>query len=354
MTFTIDELTLPATLDEPGGADFARATEVGNAVLTERYGTDEFNYEAAEELPFYHDAFQPHRLLLARVDGVIVGRGIVETGVGDDADTSWVNVDVLPDYRGRGIGTALAEGVEALAREFGSRKAISYIAVPDAAGERLPSPTGVGSIPAADFCVRFLLARGYRLEQIERGSRVALPVADLDAGLAAALATTGADYRLHHWVDATPELWREDIAVLGNRMSTDAPSAGLEEPEEEWTVERVIAADERNLASPRTRLVTVVEHVPSGRLVGFTVFSVPPQTHRSVSQYATLVLREHRGHRLGMLLKVANLDHLARVAPGHPSITTFNAEENRHMLSINEALGFAPLAAEGAFRKDLS
>lgn len=354
MTFTIDELTLPATLDEPGGAEFARATEVGNAVLTERYGTDEFNYEAAEELPFYHDAFQPHRLLLARVDGVIVGRGIVETGVGDDADTSWVNVDVLPDYRGRGIGTALAEGVEALAREFGSRKAISYIAVPDAAGERLPSPTGVGSIPADDFCVRFLLARGYRLEQIERGSRVALPVADLEARLASALATTGADYRLHHWVDATPEAWREDIAVLGNRMSTDAPSAGLEEPEEEWTVERVIAADERNLASPRTRLVTVVEHVPSGRLVGFTVFSVPPQTHRSVSQYATLVMREHRGHGLGMLLKVANLDHLARVAPGHPSITTFNAEENRHMLSINEALGFAPLASEGAFRKDLA
>lgn len=354
MTFTIDELTLPATLDEPGGAEFARATEVGNAVLTERYGTDEFNCEAAEELPFYHDVFQPHRLLLARVDGVIVGRGIVETGVGDDADTSWVNVDVLPDYRGRGIGTALAEGVEALAREFGSRKAISYIAVPDATGERLPSPTGVGSIPADDFCVRFLLARGYRLEQIERGSRVALPVADLKARLAAALATTGADYRLHHWVDATPEAWREDIAVLGNRMSTDAPSAGLEEPEEEWTVERVIAADERNLASPRTRLVTVVEHVPSGRLVGFTVFSVPPQTHRSVSQYATLVLREHRGHGLGMLLKVANLDHLARVAPGHPSITTFNAEENRHMLSINEALGFAPLASEGAFRKDLA
>ena len=354
MTFTIDELTLPATLDGAGGAEFVRATEVGNAVLTERYGTDEFNYEAAEELPFYHDAFQPHRLLLARIDGVIVGRGIVETGVGDDADTSWVNVDVLPDYRGRGIGTALAEGVERLAREFGSRKAISYIAVPDAAGERLPSPTGVGSIPAADFCVRFLLARGYRLEQIERGSRVALPVADLDARLAAALATTGADYRLHHWVDATPEAWREDIAVLGNRMSTDAPSAGLEEPEEEWTVERVIAADERNLASPRTRLVTVVEHVPSGRLVGFTVFSVPPQTHRSVSQYATLVLREHRGHGLGMLLKVANLAHLARVAPGHPSITTFNAEENRHMLSINEALGFAPLASEGAFRKDLS
>jgi hypothetical protein len=54
-----------------------------------------------------------------------------------------------------------------------------------------------------------------------------------------------------------------------------------------------------------------------------------------------------------MLLKVANLAHLERIAPGHPSVTTFNAEENRYMLDVNEAMGFVPIAYEGAFRKDL-
>jgi hypothetical protein len=54
-----------------------------------------------------------------------------------------------------------------------------------------------------------------------------------------------------------------------------------------------------------------------------------------------------------MLLKVANLAHLERVSPGHPSVTTFNAEENRHMLSVNETLGFVPIAYEGAWRRDL-
>jgi hypothetical protein len=94
--------------------------------------------------------------------------------------------------------------------------------------------------------------------------------------------------------------------------------------------------------------------VPSGRLVAYSVLSVPRQPHRAVQQYATLVLREHRGHRLGMLVKVANLAHLAATYPGHPSILTFNAEENRHMLAVNESLGFAPIAYEGAWRKDLA
>jgi hypothetical protein len=54
-----------------------------------------------------------------------------------------------------------------------------------------------------------------------------------------------------------------------------------------------------------------------------------------------------------MLLKVGNLAHLERVAPGHPSVITFNAEENRHMLTVNEAVGFVPIASESAWRKDL-
>jgi hypothetical protein len=155
-------------------------------------------------------------------------------------------------------------------------------------------------------------------------------------------------------VDRTPERWLEDRAVLATRMSTDAPSAGLEEPEDVWTVDRVRDADDRRESNPRRHLFAAAEHVPSGRLVAYSVLSVPRQPHRAVQQYATLVLREHRGHRLGMLVKVANLAHLQATHPGHPSILTFNAEENRHMLDVNEALGFTAIAYEGAWRKDLA
>jgi hypothetical protein len=55
-----------------------------------------------------------------------------------------------------------------------------------------------------------------------------------------------------------------------------------------------------------------------------------------------------------MLLKAANLLELDAVAPGHPSVVTWNAEENRHMLDVNERIGFVPMAAvDGAWRRDL-
>ena len=352
--FTIDELSLPENLDGPGAADFIRTVEVGNAVEEIGFGTADLAHEPAEDLPYYVDPHQPARMLVARVDGAIVARGMYETTVGDDADTAWLGTVVLPEFRGRGIGTALSDAVEQLATADGKAKAVVYTPISELPGERIASPTGFGSIPADHPDARYLLARGYRLEQIERLSRLALPVAGLDALVSAAQERSGGEYAVHSWIGRTPERWLEGIALLNTRMSTDAPTAGLESPEDVWTVERLVEFEDRvERLSPRRTLTTAVEHVPTGTLAGYSDLSVPVQATRSVKQWATLVLREHRGHALGMLLKVANLAHLERVAPGHPSVTTFNAEENRYMLDVNEAVGFVPIAYESAWRKDL-
>lgn len=350
MTFTIEELPIP---DEPT-PDFVRAIAVGNEVEALGYGTPDLAYEPDEELAIMHNPHEPARLLVARVDGEIVALGKHETTVGDDSDTSWLAINVLPQFRRRGIGTALADALEGMARDEGKAKVVLYAPIAEGPGERLPSPTGFGSVVARDPGVLFLQQRGYTFEQVERLSRLPLPVAGIDGLVAAAQERSGPDYRLHTWHGATPERWRADIAELGTRMSTDAPTAGLEEPADVWTVERVIESDERAAReSPRVRHTAAVEHVPTGRLVGYTVLSVPPQLHRAVDQYATIVMREHRGHKLGMLLKVGNLQHLAQKRPGHPSVMTFNAEENRHMLDVNEAVGFVAIANESAWRKDL-
>lgn len=349
--FVVDEITIPESIDAPEAADFVRAVEVGNLVEIETYGTAEITYEAAEELPKYLNPFEPHRVFVARVDGRIVGRGTAETRRGEDADTSWVSTQVLPEFRGRGIGRALVEATETA---FPVRKTIAYVAGTDLGGRRLTSPTGFGSISADARETRFLQASGYRFEQVERLSRLPLPLAALDDRVAEAQLATGDDYRVHTWAGATPERWLEDRALLATRMSTDAPSAGLEEPEDVWTVERVREADARWESNPRSRIVAAAEHIATGHLVAYTMLSVPREAHRAVDQWATLVLREHRGHRLGMLLKVANLAHLERFSPGHPSVLTFNAEENRPMLAVNEHLGFLAIGYEGAWRKDLS
>lgn len=353
-SFTVEELPIPTAPGADGWADFRAATAVRNAVEAAAYGTGELALSAEELLPFWlNQQYAPARMLAARVAGEIVARGVYETLPEASTDVAWVAVEVLPAFRRRGIGTALADRLEAIADEEGRVRTLVYTASSDAPGERLPSPTGFGSVPLANPEVRFLLARGYTLEQVERGSRLPLPVDDgeLARHLDAASKASGPDYVVHRWVDRTPERWREDMALLRTRMTTDAPSAGLEEPEEVWTVERVVLEEEAFADGPRTTLTAVVEHLPSGRLAGFTELSVPAEADRAVHQQDTLVLKEHRGHRLGMLLKIANLQGLAAERPGHPSVITFNAEENRHMLSVNEAVGFVPIGYEGAWKR---
>ena len=57
-------------------------------------------------------------------------------------------------------------------------------------------------------------------------------------------------------------------------------------------------------------------------------------------QQITAVAKEHRGHRLGLLVKAANLQQLTGDDPGARRILTGNAGANKYMIAINEMLGF--------------
>lgn len=344
--WVVEELVVPSSVDDGDAADFVDTIEIMNQTEAEAYGHDELRLFANEVLPWWQDSANPHRLFGVRVGGQLVGCGSYEY-LTADADSCWSRINVLAANRHQGVGTALADHIEFVARADGRRKIVTYFPSPDAPGERIEAPTGFGSVPADNTEVRFAVHRGFRLEQVERGSRLALPVT------VAAAVEPPADYRVHCWINATPPQWLEQMAVLNTRMSTDAPTAGLDEPEDVYTVERILEQDAAIARNPRSYLTAAVEHIPTGVLAGYTVLSVPVETDRSVVQYSTLVLREHRGHRLGMLLKLANFDHLQRERPGHPSIITFNAEENRPMLDVNEAVGFVAMGYEGAWRKDL-
>jgi GNAT superfamily N-acetyltransferase len=349
----IRELEIPSSVGADGWDDFASAMGIhyGNEALT--YGTDELAFTPAEALLGYLDQeHQPTRLFVAHDGSWMVGAARYEVEPGDDPTTAWLMVDVLPGARLAGVGSALSAKLQGVAATDGVRKAIVYAVSGYGAGDRLPAATGFGSVPRENAEVGFLLGKGYRLEQVVRGSRLGLPV-DVTAQLADAIAAAGPDFALHYWIDTTPEPWLDDMAALRQLMSTEEPTAGLEEPEDVWTVERLIEDEKRYGSSPRTRLVAAIEDTATGRLAGFTALSVPAELDRTVAQEDTLVRREYRGHRLGMLLKLANLAELQRRMPDHPAVITFNAEENRHMLDVNEAVGFTPIGYEGAWRRDL-
>lgn len=336
----IERVHIPQTLHDADAADYLAAIEVRNAVEAEGYGTDEMAVTAAEDLPAFHNEFEPAELYLARVDGKPVAMASYEYQL--DESVAWLGVKVLPAFRRQGIGSALAQHLEEVAGRNGRNNLAVYTASRDAPGERLPSPTGFGSVPADNPEVRFLVGRGYRFEQVERISRLALPI-EVDVPPAPE------GYTLHEWIGSTPERLVDGFALLKTRMSTDAPSAGMEQPEDVWTAERVHALEEQNRKANRTMFLTAVER--DGELVGFNLLNAPDERERAVIQWDTIVLREHRGHGLGMLMKTANLRQLQAARPGHPSIITFNAEENRFMLDVNERLGFVPIGYEGAWKK---
>lgn len=351
----LSRLVVPASIAGPEASEFLEFVQVQVAIETEIAGNNDLEYAPEEILPAWHNTYLPRHGVVAKLDGRIIGDAVYYAAATGDAPEGWVTVEVAPEYRRQGIGRALFDSIVEVARESGCRVLQSYCLSTDLSEPRLPSPTGFGSAPLNAASTQFALSLGFTLEQVERYSRLPLPAdADLVAqSLVEATAAAGDDYEIVSWQGDTPDEWVDDIALLATRMSTDAPSAGLEATEDLWDADRVRAEEKLRADDPRIPLVAAAVHRPSGRLAGFTELSVPPEASRVVSQEDTLVLREHRGHRLGMLLKLANVQYLEAVHPGHPAIITFNAEENRHMLSVNEHVGFVPVGYEAVWKRDL-
>ncbi len=354
-TITIDALAIPDALDSPDAADFARVVQIRNAYLEQSLETDVMEVDAQEVLVGMHDQAWSHkRRYVARLDGEIVAEAAMEWEATIPTNVTWLGGGVLPGYRNQGVGTKLFDHMEALARASG-RPVIQGGAIHAniATGEPLASPTGFGTVPADDPGVRFLRKRGYTLEQVYRISVLDLPVgpATLAVHREAAEAKAGTEYRVHTWIGPTPKRWLDDIALLSTRMATDAPSAGLEIDEDVWDAARIRAQEARAARAGRVHFTAAVEHLPTGQLVAFNGVLVPDNRQRPVQQGPTLALKEHRGHRLGMMVKVANIQQLAEHSPESSLIITDNAEENRPMLDVNEAVGFRAIGYEGAWKK---
>jgi GNAT superfamily N-acetyltransferase len=321
------------------GADLDAVSRIRNAVAREALGSELFDRLPGEVLAELSDPFAPHTVLLAEVDERIVGYVDVERY--PDGSATWIGAEVEPSYRGRGIASALFDRGLALIEPGAVVQSWSTDALPGA-GEALTAATGFGAIAASSPSARFLIPRGFRLEQHDRLSLLDLPF-HVDVH------SPPDGYRVVQWLDATPDERLEQVALAMTRMNLDPPSGGLAIDTLEWTAERVSDFDLRTLATGGHFAITVIEHVASGDIAGFTRLFVHPSPVPA-SQWETLVFEAHRGQRLGMLLKLANLRQLQDAFPGLPGVVTGNAEENRHMLDVNEALGFRAVGFESLWK----
>ena len=361
-TWSLHELRLPTAADDSDTRLVHALVDAQNDVTRAVWGTDDFATTSQRALSLMRHQDVSRRVRLVAVDdadpGHVLGFARLDLPIRDNTHTGWLDLGVRPAQRGRGVGSALLAAALDVARGAGRTHLLTETEqdVEPAPGDRaLGAPTGDGLVSLDDPSVGFALARGWQLEQVARHSRLTLPVDPdaLAAHRAAATQAAGPDYRTVTWEDATPDRWLDQMATLHTRMSTDEPTAGLEVEEEVWDAARVRGDDTESLDRDEHLLTTVVEHVPSGQLVAYSQLMFPPHTDEFVWQEDTLVLREHRGHRLGMLVKAVQLQELAARRPAARRISTWNAEENRWMLAINIALGFRPAGGSGVWQRQL-
>jgi GNAT superfamily N-acetyltransferase len=147
-------------------------------------------------------------------------------------------------------------------------------------------------------------------------------------------------YTLRSWSGPAPEDTVAGVAGV-NAALADAPRGDGEEAQV-WDVTRV-RLDERRVAAMGLRARVIAAQAVAGELAALTQLCIDPATPEWGFQELTAVARPHRGHRLGLLLKLAMLDLLATEEPQLTRIITGNDEGNDHMIAINELLGFEVL-----------
>lgn len=353
----MERLLLPDAFDSPDAGDFVEFSKLSDALVRETWGNLDRATPAEARLRYWKDdAYTRMQLFFVRVGGRMVARSWIRYELQDNLGSALVHVDVLNDFTGRGIGRTLLAHAEALAAADGRTVLMTFTEHPadfDAGGPDLLRPaTGTGALPASARAVRFAQQAGYRLEQVERFSSLAMPPAPalLDALEREALARA-ASYELVTWTDYCPEEYVEQLAVLMSRMSTDAPTGGLSYEEETWDAARVRHVEDTWKQAGNTSLVTAARHRERNELAAYSVLELAPSKPWLADQDDTLVAAGHRGHRLGMLVKIRNLRRLIAGYPAVVRVNTFNAAENDHMLAINVALGFRPAGYDGEWQR---
>ncbi len=268
----------------------------------------------------------------ALVDGHVVGSLVVVLPRLDDQPVGHLGLHVDPERRGAGVGSALLGTGERLVREGGRRQVALDTSF-------LPGP--------GDTAAPFLERRGYTPSITSLQSELRLgPETTAPHPVAAGYAVETAE-------GIPPSAWLEDLAWLMSRMSTDAPQGDVDWAEETWDAARYAENAQVQLAAGRRVFTAVAREGASGRLVAFTVAVVPDATPDLAFQHETLVVREHRGHGLGLAVKESLGRLLREQAPEVSRIRTWNAETNAPMLAVNEALGYEVVAAETGWQKRL-
>lgn len=264
---------------------------------------------------------------------VAVGR--FATSDYDNLHLAWLGVQVHPDHRRRGHGTALLEALVEATR---------------AAGRTSMGIDGWESEATVGFAAR----HGFEQKSVAVERRQVLADvdwADLDRLHGEALAAASA-YEVLRREGSTPDDELEQLAEMASAIN-DAPTDDLDIEDEVFSAERMRGYEAAQLARGHRMYRTVVRHRETGDWAGHSVVVVNGQEPTRGDQHDTSVVAAHRGHRLGLLLKTDMNLWLRQAEPQLESIGTWNAESNDHMIGVNEAIGYRVMGRALEFQRSL-
>lgn len=281
----------------------------------------------AEPWPGYHIEHW-----VARDDaGRVVGTSEVSLPLLDNTDNAFLELAVHPDFRRRGIGRALFDHGVVRAQEAGRDRTIWESCESLRGGPtRSPAPTALAT------------AVGATRANEEVHWRLTVSTVD-DEALARQLAEAwqrAEGYSLVQWRDTAPDDVVDGLAVLDSRLLADAPTGELDVEPEKVDADRIRANEQARLARGQRVYNSAVRHDATGEIVASTALVFRQGDRHCGSQDITIALPEHRGHRLGTVVKLENLAFTRLGEPELRQIDTWNAATNRHMIAINEAMGF--------------
>lgn len=266
----------------------------------------------------------------------LVGQLDLELPHLENTDTAHVRGHVHPDARKQGVGRALLDAALDTVRDAGRARVYSGA---------FAGSDGIAALDAWGFT--------------PTPGRYAVRRIDLHAAapgrwdrLHEEAAAHAQDYDLLHFVGATPEDRLSEMAALHEAIN-DAPADDDDEQPALFDEQRVRDYDTAMAGRRQTVYRVVAVHRESGAWAGLSMLCVDEFSPGLAFQEDTSVVRAHRGHRLGLLMKADMLRWIERERPEVGAADTWNATSNHHMIAVNERLGATVVAEHVGYRRDL-